>query len=225
MKLLFFSLLLTTLVYTQSYKVEKITGTVKSMQGNSETWTDVKEGSFLQGNTMIMTDKSSTILLSGGGIKFSLKPSAIINVSNIKKITIDELLLALATEEILNAPAKNKKGNVSNTEIYGEEYDNKNSSSHQSQFGLYRLNGAKQLAESGFEGTAIVAARETFRKYPATASMADYRIYFANLLFSMNLNEEAYQEFESISRLKLSEQQSATVKSRINDLKKRLSGM
>ena len=79
-----------------------------------------------------------------------------------------------------------------------------------------------QLAENGFKESAVVTAKETFRKYPSTKEMANYRIYFANLLYEFGLNEEAYDEFTSIKELKLSDKEKTEVEEKLSQLNKKL---
>jgi hypothetical protein len=79
-----------------------------------------------------------------------LKESSALPLSNLKKMNADELLLALAMEQILNAPKSNNGNKSQSTAVYGtkigqttgdtSEKDNFNS------FGIKRINGAVQLA-------------------------------------------------------------------------------
>ncbi|MBT8381736.1 MAG: hypothetical protein KJO59_05210, partial [Ignavibacteria bacterium] len=87
-------------------------------------------------------------------------------------------------------------------------------------FGIKRLNGARQLSESGLTESAIVFAKETYRKYPDTKSDPSYRIYFANILYNKSLYEEALVEYKEISKLDLNEKQRNEVSSAIENIKK-----
>ena len=93
------------------------------------------------------------------------------------------------------------------------------------QFGIKRINGAVQLAENGFKESAVVTAKETFRKYPSTKEMANYRIYFASLLYDFGLYDEAYDEFTSIKELKLSDKEKSNVEEKLSQLNKKLGNM
>ena len=72
---------------------------------------------------------------------------------------------------------------------------------------MKRLNGAMQLSENGFKESSVVAAQETYRKYPESKSYATMRIFFANDLSALGPYEETYREFNSIKNLVLSDQQ------------------
>jgi len=217
---------LTLSLFAQSYKVEKVEGTVKALIGNSEQWVDVKEGSMVSSSTVLMTDKNALIILSGRGIRFTLKPSAALSVNSLKRMTIDELLLALAMEEILSTPAKRKDDKSINTAIYGtNESGTKTTVVTTDMLGDLKLNGAKQLAENGFKETAILTAKETYRKYPATQKNIINRIYFAEQMMRLSLYDEALTEYSQIQNLELSDAQSKEVQEKLDLLKKKLSGM
>ncbi len=213
---------ITSLMFCQSFKVDKVTGTVKTLDSN-DNWIEVKEGASLPLNSILVADKKSSVKISGEGINFTLKESSAIPVSNIKKMTVDELLLALAMEDMINAPRKKENDNGKSTAVYGsKEGGNESDIAGSDDFGIKRINGAMQLAENGFKESAVVTAKETFRKYPSTKEMANYRIYFANLLYEFGLNEEAYDEFTSIKELKLSDKEKSEVEEKLSQLNKKL---
>jgi len=213
-------------LFAQSYKIEKVQGTVKALIGNSEQWVDVKEGTMVSSSTVLMTDKNALIVLSGRGIKFTLKPSAALSVNSLKRMTIDELLLALAMEEILSTPAKKKDDKSINTAIYGtNESGTKTAAVPTNLLGDLKLNGARQLAENGFKETAILTAKETYRKYPDTQKNILTRIYFAEQMMQLSLFDEALTEYSQIQNLPLNDPQTKEVHEKLDFLKKKLSGM
>ena len=61
------------------------------------------------------------MFLVKGNIKFTLKESAAVTVDNIKKMTIDDLLLALAMEDMMNAPRKKDENKSKSTQVYGDQ--------------------------------------------------------------------------------------------------------
>ncbi len=138
-------------------------------------------------------------------------------------MNMDELLLALAVEEILDAPAKNKNGQSESTAVYGSDENGiKNELAKSSEFGFKRLNGAKQLSENGLKESAVVVAKEVYRKYPETKTNASYRIYFADILFEKGLYEEAMNEYTDLKKLDLTQNQKETIDRKLAAISKKL---
>jgi len=225
MKKLFISgmiLLLSGILHAQEFTVEKVSGNVKAQIGVNEEFIQVKEGMKLQKNTMLLTEKNSLLSISGTGVRFTLKPSAALNLSDLRKMTLDELLLALALEELLDADGKGGKQQLKNTAIYGSENaGNKGYSNNE--LGILKLNGAMQLAEEGFTENSIVVAKEAFRKYPSTKNMVSYRLYFAAELMKLSLWKEALEEYSAINKLSLQEKEKQQVAAQISIINKNLS--
>jgi len=211
------------ITFAQKCYVESVTGTAKAQIGSSEKWMEVGEGAELPPYSTISTSKNSSVVLVKGNTKFTLKESAAVTVNHIKKMSTDDLLLALAMEDMMNAPRKKDKNKSKSTQVYGDQNKNdKTAGVSNDEFGLMRLNGAKQLGDNGFEESAIVAAKETYRKYPETKKIISQRIYFANLLYEKGLFEEAYAEFNSFKDYGMSEKNKAEVDSKIELLSKKL---
>lgn len=221
MKTLLLVLLLAVAGFGESYKVEKVTGEVKVLTDNKGTWSEVKEGMTLSGSSVLMTGNGGSITIFHDGVKFTLRPVAALAVSAVKHLTIDELLLTLAMEEVLNAPRNNKNGNVKSLAVYGAQAAT-NDAGTTSQLGQLRINGAMQLAESGFEESAIATAKEVMRKYPETKSNTKNRLYFAGLMYKLSLVNEAYSEYNDISKMTLTETEKGLVTGRLSELKKKL---
>ena len=136
-------------------------------------------------------------------------------------MSTDDLLLALAMEDMINAPRTNGKNKSSNTATYGEnEGQNKNPEMKTDDFGIKRLNGAMQLAKNGFKESSVVFAKETYRKYPDTKQIPSYRIYFADILYDKGLYEEALGEYMDIAKLDLSKEEKAKVESQTQSINK-----
>jgi hypothetical protein len=209
--------------FAQKCYVESVAGTVKAQIGSSEKWVEVKENSELPPYSTVSTSKNSSVILVKGSTKFILKESAAVTVNNIKKMSIDDLLLALAMEDMMSAPRKKDKNKSRSTQVYGDPNNSqKTLEATNDEFGLMRLNGAKQLGDNGFKESAIVAAKETYRKYPETKKLISQRIYFANLLYEKGLFEEAYTEFNSFKDYTMNEKNKAEVDSKLELLSKKL---
>lgn len=206
----------------QSYKAVNVKGEVKFQSGTDESWVKVDEGTLLNNDAVVATGSNSSLQIINDDFNFNLKQKSAVSIGSIKRMSLDELLLALAMEDLINAPKRNGSGTSESTAVYGEDYSEEFPDLNSGPFGIKRLNGAMQLAASGFTESALVFAKETYRKYPDTKSIPSYRIYFANALFDKSLYEEALKEYKEILNLSLSETQRRSVESSIEEINKLL---
>jgi len=222
MKILFIMLIVTSALTAQTYEAIKVKGEVKYQTDSGEKWLGLKQGDILNSNSVVTSGPNALAQIKTEKITFSLKELSAVSVINIKQLSRDELLLALAMEDMLNVPEKNENTALS-TAVYGSQEDGINPLFIKSDnFGIKRLNGAVQLAESGMEESAILAAKETYRKYPDVKSIPSFRIFFAVLLSKKGLYEEALKEYLEIQQLKLNDGQKAEVNSMTDEIKKKL---
>jgi hypothetical protein len=220
-KFLILFLMVSTIVVAQTFRAIDVKGQVKFQSGTEESWAKVEEGSLLKIESVVATGRNSTVQLVGDDFNFILKENSAISIGSIKKLSLDELLLALAMEDLINAPKKNGNSSSDNTAVYGTEESNEDFPRLNSgPFGIKRLNGAIQLANSGLKESAVVFAKETFRKYPDTKAIPPYRIHFANVLYEKGLYEEALGEFNDISKLELNQTEKDKVDSVLANIKK-----
>ena len=220
-KILSIVFLLVTSMAAQQVEVKNIKGDVKYQSSTSEVWTDVRNGETLQADGFISTGKNSSVQVKNSGNTVTIGELSAVSISSIKKMTTDELLLALAMEDMINAPKSNGKENSGNTAVYGEdESKNKITELGANDFGIKRLNGAMQLAENGLIESSVIFAKETYRKYPETKQIASYRIFFADILYDKGLYTEALGEYLEIQKLKLSNEQKIKIEASINNINK-----
>ncbi len=212
--------ILSTIVIGQQFKVDKIKGKVLVQRGTEEEFTQLKSGDVLNGDDLIITEKNSFIQLDKVGSKFILDENSALGLNYLKKISINDLLLALAMEDIRNVPKNKNNGIAKNTAVYGEETAVVNPIAvAPNSLGKRKINGAKQLAQNGYQESAIIVAKETYRKYPSTSRNVDDRIYFANLLSTLDLNNEALEEFSAVSKMNLNDDQREKVDEEIGKIK------
>ena len=222
MKKLIMFLLFAGSISAQSFSVKNVSGDVKYQNGNSENWAVLEDGSRVNDDAIIITADNSFVELGGNDISFKLSESSAVSVSSIKKMNTDDLLLALAMEDMMNAPKEIEK-NSDNTAVYGTEQGQENSLFIKSDnFGIKRLNGAVQLAQNDLQESAVVAARETYRKYPETKTLSSYRIYFADILYEKGLYEEALDDFIDLNKLHLSDDEKNEVSLKIETINMKL---
>jgi len=209
------------LMFAQDYTVTKVNGNVNYLSGGNENWVELKKGETIERDAVISTGNNSSITLKSNNLHFTLNESSAISVSSIKEMSTDELLLALAMEDMINVPQNNGNGKSGNTAVYGTDESNRDDLNlFSGEFGIKRLNGAIRLAESDMKESALVVAKETFRKYPDTKLLSSNRIFFADILFEKGLYNEAYEEFIEITELKLDDEEKLRVDEKTETIKK-----
>ena len=118
---LFLSILLCAGVLSaQEFKVEKVSGDVSILRGTSEEFASVRKGDVLLGSDLLITELNSYVQLEQNNSRFILNSNSALNLMNIKKISINDLILALTMEEIRNIP-KGTPDNTKNTAVYGTQ--------------------------------------------------------------------------------------------------------
>jgi hypothetical protein len=223
-KLILIILLLVSAGFAQEYKVVKLEGEVMIMKGTSEELIDLKKGDIVGRDDLILTGEESFVVLSGNDGGIELKENSALPLDYLKAMSVSELLMALAMEDIRNVPKEDKKNDrSSNTAVYGSrESGSINRDNPEGSFGEKKINGAKQLARQGFKESSIILAKETFRKYPSTGKDVSTRIYFSDLLNETGLYEETLNELKSIKELDLKDEDASTIDSKIEELKRLL---
>ena len=220
MKAILFLFVFSSLLFAQDYKAVNIKGDVKYRTGTSEEWSKLKDGMKISVDDFVSTGEKSSVKLFGSNNSVILNELSALSVGSIKKMSTDELLLALAMEDMINAPKTNGKNTSNNTATYGNKEDNRIVTAVTDNFGIMRLNGAEQLANSGLKESSVVFAKETYRKYPDTKQLANYRIFFADILYEKGLYEEALGEYFDIKKLELTKEEKSEVELRINKINK-----
>jgi hypothetical protein len=219
MKILMMLFLFLPALLAQELKVLNVKGEVKFRVGTSETWSKLTESSKLEKEDFVSTGEKSSVQIKVSNQVFNLTERSAVSLSSIKKMSTDELLLALAMEDMINAPKNNSKNNSSNTAVYGnKEGQEDNLKVKADDFGVMRLNGAVELAKNGFKESAVVYARETYRKYPDSKQIASYRIFFADILYDKGLYEEALGEYLVISKLDLNDSEKLKIEKQIKSI-------
>jgi len=220
MKALIILLFFTTSILAQEFKALEIKGDVKYQTGTSEQWFELEEGAMISSSSIVSTGEKSSVKLVNTDNTVILNEQSALSVGSIKNMSTDELLLALAMEDMINVPKTNGNGSSSNTATYGTKEDDKVISVTTDDFGIKRLNGAVQLVKSGLKESSVIYAKETYRKYPDVKNIAGYRIIFADILYEKGLYEEALSEYFEIEKLELSKDERLKVESHENNINK-----
>ncbi len=121
--IIFFVIALFT-INAQEFTIERIAGNVKLLKGTSEQWENAKKGQILNPTDLLLTEKNSLVQLVKNEERFLLKGDVAIGLNHIKKISINDLILALTLDEIRNVPKIKRNSLSKNTAVYGAEVKN-----------------------------------------------------------------------------------------------------
>ncbi len=225
------ALLLTALLTSLAWGGEQITlqkaqGEVLIRPGVAETWMNARAGELLSPDATIKTGKQSTavIVLPASNKKIALPPEVIVDISDIRELTQEELMLKLTMERVRASSYEWKKKEMEipgTTAFRGEERERSGGlSDGDLEEGRFQLNGTRVLYNNGFYSTSALKAMDVLRRYPPLAHFEN-RLLIAEALEKSNLKGEALNEYVTLSQLPdLTAEQKDLVAARIARLKK-----
>jgi hypothetical protein len=215
----------------ESITVQRAEGEVSVRHGVAEVWNRVAPGDVLHPNDTMRTGKGGNVVLlvhwgpAAASKKLSLPPQVIVDMSDIRDLTQEELMLKLTMEKVRGSSYQWKTdGMVIPDAAVVHGANNAASvplSENDIQTGRLQLNGVRVLYENGFYASCVLRAMQVFRHYPALASSFEHRLMLAEAMESANLRGEALSEYGVVSRLEgLTPEQQVQVQGKIQTLRK-----
>jgi hypothetical protein len=164
-------------------------------------------------------------VLSSNSKKISLPPEVMVDISDIRELTQEELMLKLTMEKVRSSSYewKNKEMNIPNTTVvHGEAKDKKETPAETNpEVGVLQMNGTRVLYENGFYPTSALKALDVMRRYPSLGGKFENRMLVAQALEKSNLKSEALSEYVLLSRAEnFTKEQRELVQSKIAQLKR-----
>jgi len=215
----------------QQVVIRKLQGDVTVRHGVTEVWTAIAQGDILRPEDSMKTGRKGSALLAvtamgngGPAVKvISLPPEVIVDVSDIRDLTQEELMLKLTMEKVRASSYhwKNNELRIPNaTVVHGEnQAEGAAPGENDPVTGELQMNGARVLFNNGYYSTCALRAMGIFRLYPKLGMVFDNRLMMADALAKANLRSEALDEYTDLSRMdNLSQQQSAVLHARIESL-------
>lgn len=212
--------------------VQKVRGEVTVRQGVNEVWNHVATGDVLKpDDTMKTGKKGSAVILvtdaSGIGMekRITLPSQVIMDMSDVRQLSQEELMLKLAMEKVRSSPYewKTDELNIPNASVvHGADKGVSHTLvGNDIQIGIMQMNGTRVLFENGFYPTCVLKAMEVFRLYPPLGEQFENRLMVAEALERAELKGEALGEYGGILRLVgLTAPQEQSVRSKIVQLRK-----
>ncbi len=227
-------LILTLLIFSLAqsgeqalYVVKKLKGEAQVRHGVKENWEKISPGDTLKPDDTILLNKSAYIEIESNGISFKSNGDIIINISDLRRLSKEELLLQLAFEEMKNAPEKKmEKINTKSTGIYGTDIAGQKTEfkTRANQSKLW-VNGVKALFQNGFYETASIRAKSLMLKFDELKDNIELAIIIATSLEKLEIYGEAISEYNKILSISKDESLSQKIERKIQELKIKLTSM
>ncbi len=199
----FIAIGLTILLASTAFGSEKITmqkaqGDVTMRAGVAEIWTRVQAGDELKPDATVRTGKQSTALIVAAAKRLTVPPEVMLDISDIRELTQEELMLKLTMEKVRASSYKWKDDalKITNTTApHGEAKDKKQPLAESNpEIGAMQMKGARVLFENAFYSTGALKALDVLRRYPSLGKFEN-RLLVAQSLEKANLKSEALNEY------------------------------
>ena len=210
-------------------RIVAVKGDVQVRRGMGEQWVKAERGDILKPEDSMKSGKKSTAVITvDGKNKISVPELVIIDCSDLRTLTQEQLLLMLAMEKVRSVPADRREYEMfipKTTTVHGENRGAVDSRSQgKSTAGVLQLNGTKVLYKQGYYATCVLKTKEVFRLNPELLNKFDARLTVANALEQMHLQGEALGEYLALKKAQLTPQQYSLVEQKIGELRRKAKG-
>ncbi|MEW6510826.1 MAG: hypothetical protein AB1428_07695 [Bacteroidota bacterium] len=212
--------------------VQKIRGDVSVRHGVTEVWSRVAQGDVLKpDDTMKTGAKGSAVLVttaeenySGARKTITLPAEVIVDLSDIRELSQEELMLKLTMEKVRASSYqwKNEELRIPNAAaVHGSDLSPSALKESDSAIGILQMNGARVLFDNGFYATCALKGLEVFRRYPTLGTEFRNRLLVAQALEKAELRGEALGEYGALSTMEgLTPEQQGIVKGKMQALRR-----
>ena len=213
--------------------IQRLRGDVTVRHGVTDVWASVAVGDALRPDDSMKIGKNGTAVLALSMSKdgtpsvrrISLPPEVIVDISDIRTLTPEELMLKLTMEKVRASSYRWREDelHIPNTSVVHGRNEEVSPASRENdpRTGELQINGARVLFDNGFYSTCALKTMELFRLYPPLGTKFENRLMMADALSRAALRSEALTEYSDLSRLEgLTAKQKAVVDKRIAELKK-----
>lgn len=217
-------LIFTLKLFSGEIKIIAVNGTVLKRHGIEENWTRVAVGDILKPEDSIESGlKSSAVILIDGSKKVTIPENIIIDVSDFRILSQEDVLLSLAMETIRSVPVRENTNNPEIPKVTTVHGLNKEELSREPKIpvevGYKQLNGTKVLYENGYLGTCILRTKDLTKMFPSLSAAIEAKLRSADALEKLGLKLEAFEEYTRIEKENLTSEQRSFVTMKINELR------
>lgn len=183
-------------------KILRLSGEVKIRRGIEEVWHPAAVEMILKEIDTITTGEGGEVLLQiDEGPTFRLGANAILDITDLKKITEQELFIFLTRQKVDQLkPGKGRRplrtGNVS--AVHGE--DKSQAETRPEDGGIPwepEKNGAKALLEQAYYTNAILKFHKIAQRYPAIEKCREFHCYLGSAFEALKEPGQAIDAYEA----------------------------
>lgn len=224
------ALMLNITARAEGITVLKSQGDVRVRHGVAEEWNRVVPGDVLRPHDTMRTGPDGSAVLavrnegSGASTRLALPTQVIVDMSDIRDLTQEELMLKLTMAKVRASSQEWKNGELripNAAVVHGEDRSAGGPApENDRQVGQLLLNGARVLFDNGFYASTVLRALEVFRMHPVLSGVFDHRFMLAQAMERANLRGEALAEYGAMLRMEgLTEAQQQAVSVRMRALR------
>ncbi len=209
----------------ETVTLQKAQGEVMLRAGVTENWTKVSSGETLSPDATVRTGKQSSAVLfiPATAKRIALPPEVMVDISDIRELTQEELMLKLTMEKVraTSYEWKNKELRMPNTTVvHGSSKNDADAAPDaDTRQGVLELNGARVLYDNNFYSTSALKSLDVLRRFPALDGFEN-RMLVAQALERAELKGEAINEYSSILLLPdITKEQKSAVQGKIARLR------
>jgi hypothetical protein len=209
--------------------VRRVNGDVSIRHGVTEVWTRVAAGDVLRpDDTMRIGRKGNAVVTAetehAGRKTMTLPAEVIVDMSDIRELTREELMLKLTMEKVRSSSYewRNEELHIPNAAVvHGSNAGPAGLKEGDIATGMFQLNGARVLFDNGYFATCALRGLEVFREFPALGADFRQRMMVAEALERANLKGEALGEYGTIAAFpNLTPEQQARVNGKMEFLRR-----
>ncbi|MCA9733453.1 hypothetical protein KC799_15055 [candidate division KSB1 bacterium] len=205
-KLLFLLAFLTTqfLFAGNAARIAEMSGEVKVRRGLDEHWQAAKPGMDLDALDTILTGEKSEVRLSlDGEVNFILGANAILDISDLRRISRQELFLIITSEKIESLPARKSPGSLRINNVNVLHGAKKNDSERpelnpkiEQEWQQHR-NGGIDLLQQDFYTNAIIKFHKTLKTYVQVKDCGEIYFYLGQAFEALENEGQALQAYSN----------------------------
>lgn len=184
-------------------KIIRLSGDVKVRRGVEETWQPASIGMLLEDiDTILAGSDGEVILETFDGTTFKLSKNAVLDISDLRKITEKELFLYLMSKKVQRIDPREGKtklriGNVS--VVHGESKtkpESAISNGLETGFWFQEKNGAKALYEQKFYPNSIIKYHKILDKYDTIEDCGEIHFYLGKSFEALSQSGQAVDAYQ-----------------------------